>query len=128
MSADDTYRGTLAYLDTGSAVTSAALDSARHDRDELRDTVAALSAAQARAGLGFLAVMHSRQTRGGVRYLPEDPSIDAVIAAADAGGFSAVQAATGELLEPDAKAALANLAWTYRQQRADVAAAALKLN
>lgn len=134
MSSDEQHERLQADIEAGGEIASAVLTAAvrkrsRHDaHSDLRRATARLSATQARIGLAFLAYMHCARTRGGLRYVPgPDAAIAALIVAADT-GFVAVRAAAAELLEPDAKAALANLAWAYREQRTAAITGAARLN
>lgn len=117
----------LADVSTGARVAVMLVAAAGGGEDVLRAAAAGLCAERARLGAAVLADLLVRRTRGGIREVPDDDDVVALVAAAEVQLLAARDVAR-ELPEPVAKAAAANLAATYRSQRSRHLAGASGLN
>src|SRR4051812_5345137 len=99
-----------AGITAGTQVIRELLHQALDGHDALRDAVRRVPEGAARWALVLMSWWDERLPPRGVRFTSDDPVLDKLRQTAARGSFAAVHAAVVAVPEPDARAALANLA------------------
>lgn len=108
-----------ARIATGQVVAVDLIAAAAAGRAALAAATGRLTDKQTRSGLELMAQFHTRRQEGaGVKIVVDSEDVDAILQAVPE-GFAAVRTVVYALEPFEAKAALANLVWLYRDAKAN---------